>query len=112
MLNDMLKIAKDPIDLDALKNRQLSKENFTLGAIAKKNPEFNLSAFQTIHKAKLNERLLKTLYRSDIDRPKILNKKHDIFCKYEDHLESLPIVKRTMRQELQNYKDQRLKEDH
>ena len=52
------------------------------------------------------ERLLLTLSRSDIDRPKVLNEKYDIFRKYEDQLKDIPEVKRAMRAELKRRKNQ------
>jgi len=90
-----------------LKKRRVVNQHVSLSSVAKKNPNFKLSAYQTIHKAELNERMLKTLRRNDIDRPKVLKEKYDIFRQYEPQLIQIPEVKRTVRQELKRRKQQK-----
>ena len=43
--------------------------------MVKKHPNFDLSTPANVHKIKLSEKLLKTLERNDIERPKVLVKK-------------------------------------
>ena len=75
-MEKLSKIANNPIDISQIKKKNKKKRQashrLNLSTIAKKNPNFKLSAYQTIHKAKLNERMLQTLRRNDIDRPKVL----------------------------------------
>mmetsp|Transcript_37763 Transcript_37763/g.49661 ORF Transcript_37763/g.49661 Transcript_37763/m.49661 type:complete len:83 (+) Transcript_37763:456-704(+) len=71
-----------------------------LSTLAKKNPSFKLAAYQTIHRAQLSERLMKTLERNDVDRPKRIREKYDIFRYYEANLMNVPEVKNTVRDEL------------
>lgn len=82
-------------------------QRVNLSTVAKKNPHFKLSAYQTIHKAELNERMLKTLRRNDIDRPKVLKEKYDVFRQFEPQLIKISEVKRTVRQELKRRKQQK-----
>ena len=60
-IEKMVKIVNCPIDKPSLKRRRRVVKRCKLSSLAKKNPNFKLTAFQTIHKAKLNERLLQTL---------------------------------------------------
>ena len=60
-IEKMVKIVNCPIDKPSLKRRRRVVKRYKLSSLAKKNPNFKLAAFQTIHKAKLNERLLQTL---------------------------------------------------
>ena len=100
----MAKIARCPIDITALKKRRQVIKRVRLSTIAKKNPNFKLSAYQTIHRAKLNERLLQTLERNDVDRPKRIREKYDIFRHFEPQLVNVAEVKRTVREELKRRK--------
>ena len=61
MIEKMAKIVNCPIDINSLKKRRQGIKRVKLSTVAKKNPNFKLSAYQTIHRAKLNERLLRTL---------------------------------------------------
>ena len=58
-----------PIHIPNLKQKNLKSKNVKLSTLAKKNPNFQLSAFQQIHKMRMNNRLLQTLERNDIERP-------------------------------------------
>ena len=100
----MAKIVNCPIDIPSLKRRRRIVKRWKLSSLAKKNPNFKLAAFQTIHKAKLNERLLQTLQRNDVDRPKVIHEKDDIFRHYEPNFLNIPEVKRTVRDELKKRK--------
>ena len=55
--------------------RKQPKRRLKLSTIAKKNPNFQLAAYPKIHKMQLNERLLQTLERNDVDRPKAMREK-------------------------------------
>ena len=57
----MNKVISNPIDMSGNKKRNQGTKNLKLSTIAKKNPQFKLSAYQTIHKAKLSDRLFQTL---------------------------------------------------
>ena len=48
-IDKMAKIANCPIDMPALKKRIRSVKRMKLSTIAKKNPNFKLAAYQTIH---------------------------------------------------------------
>ena len=100
----MAKIANFPIDILSLKKRQLIIKQMKLGTIAKKNPNFKLGAYQTIHKTKMKERMLQMLQRHDIDRPKVMREKYDILKQYEPNLININEVKRTVREELRKRK--------
>lgn len=100
----MAKIANCPIDITALKKRRQIIRRVRLSTVAKKNPNFKLAAYQQIHKTKLNERMLQTLQRNDVDRPKVIREKYDIFRQFESKLEDIPEVKRTVREELKRRK--------
>ena len=104
----MAKIVNCPIDITSLKRRRKVIKQVRLSTVAKKNPNFKLSAYQTIHKAKLTERLLATLERNDVDRPKVIREKYDIFKYFEPQLINIPEVKRTVRQELKRRKHEKL----
>lgn len=52
----------------------------------------------------MNERMLQTLQRNDIDRPKVIREKYEIFQHYEPNLINIPEVKRTVRDELKKRK--------
>ena len=103
-IEKMSRIARQPIDITILKKRMQMLKTVRLSTLAKKNPNFKLSAYQTIHKAKLSERLMKTLERNDVDRPKRIREKYDIFRYYEPNLVNVPEVKNTMRDELKRRK--------
>ena len=47
----MAKIARQPIDIIALKKRREKVKKVRLSTIAKKNPNFQLAAYQKIHHA-------------------------------------------------------------
>lgn len=55
----------------------------------------------------MNEKMLQTLQRNDIDRPKVIREKYEIFQKYEPNLIHIPEVKRTVRMELKKQKQKR-----
>ena len=55
----------------------------------------------------MNERMLQTLQRNDIDRPKVIREKYEIFQHYEPNLINIPEVKRTVRDELKKRKQTR-----
>ena len=75
-----------------------------MSQLAKKNPNFKLNAYQQIHKMRMNERLLQTLQRNDIERPKVLEEKSQVLKHFEPNLEYIPEVKNTLREELKKRK--------
>ena len=61
--------------------------------MARRFPNFDLSAYPKVHKIRMNEKLLQTLERNDVERPKVLAKKKQVFEALNNELEKLPVVK-------------------
>ena len=90
--------------------KKQKKRRLKLSTIAKRNPNFQLAAYPKIHKMKLNERLLQTLERNDVDRPKAMKEKQEILQKFGPEMEHIPEVKSAMRDELKRRKRERCEE--
>ena len=58
----------------------------------------------------MNERLLKTLERNDIDRPKAMAEKQQILRNFEPEIENMPALKKAVHYELKKRKKQRYEE--
>ena len=71
-----------------------------LSSIAKRNPNFSLVAFTKIHRMQMNERLLQTLVRNDVERPKVMQEKFQILKNFEPEIEYIPGVKSAVRAEM------------
>ena len=65
-------IVDNPVSLNTLNKKKLKGGKVKLSTLAKKNPNFSLVAFTKIHRMEMNERLLQTLERNDIERPKVM----------------------------------------
>ena len=68
-------IIDNPVNVNALNKRKPKGSNMKLSSIAKRNPNFSLVAFTKIHRMQMNERLLQTLVRNDVERPKVMQEK-------------------------------------
>lgn len=61
-----------PVDLNEFNEKVGNFRRYKLSSIAKANPNFSLSAFSKIHRIQLNNRLMASLERNEIERPKII----------------------------------------
>ena len=102
-------IVDNPVDV-SLMTKKAKKRRPKLSTVAKKNPNFQLAAYPKIHKMQLNERLLQTLERNDVDRPRAMKEKQEILQQFDPEIEHIPEVKGAMRDELKRRKRERWEE--
>ena len=110
ILEKIHQVVDNPVDVTSLKKRKAPRRRLKLSTIAKKNPNFQLAAYPKIHKMQLNERLLQTLERNDVDRPKAMREKQEILREFEADIEHIPEVKGAVRDEMKRRKKERFED--
>lgn len=75
-----------------------------MSTLARKYRDFSLSKYSKVHKVELSERLLKTLERNEVERPKVLKQKVHVLNSLADKISKLPEVRDTINSEMQKCK--------
>ena len=91
------KIVDNPVSVNSLSKKKPKGAKTKLSTLAKKNPNFSLVAFPKIHRMQMNERLLQTLVRNDVERPKVMQEKFQILKNFEPEIENIAGVKSAVR---------------
>ena len=91
------KIVDNPVSVNSLSKKKHKGTKTKLSTLAKKNPNFSLVAFTKIHRMQMNERLLQTLVRNDVERPKVMQEKFQILKTFEPEIENIAGVKSAVR---------------
>lgn len=66
----------------------------------RKYKNFDIATYSKVHRIRLSEKLIKTLERNDVERPKALQKKTLVLSNLNNTLETLPVVKDAIDNEL------------
>ena len=104
LIQRMEQLASEPVDVTQkiakTAKKSPKRKKLSLSSMVRKYPNFDMSAYPKVHKIRLNEKLWNTLERNDIERPKVLAKKKQVFDMLNADMDKLPVVKDAITQEL------------
>ena len=85
------------------------RSKLSVSSMVSKYPNFDLSAYPKVHKIRLNEKLWNTLERNDVERPKVLVKKQQVFDSLITEMDKFPVVKDAITFELKKRENKAIK---
>lgn len=89
----MEELAEKPVDVSHLtkkgKMQQKRKKKLLLTTMVRKYQNFDIATYSKVHRIRLSEKLIKTLERNDVERPKVLQKKTLVLNDLNDSIETL-----------------------
>jgi len=105
LIEQIARLAKEPVDVShelaakmrkgaVSEHQQLrGRRKASLSTLACRYENFELGKYNKVHRIKLSERLLQTLERNDIERPKVLMKKAQVFRELSENIDQVKLIR-------------------